>query len=172
MTSLCNVPESLEREMDPHRYEIEIEWTGNTGTGTQSYRSYGRDHTISAARKPFIAASSDPAFRGDRSRYNPEELLVAALSSCHMLSYLHLCAVNNVVVTAYQDTASGAMQMDPDGAGRFVSVELRPLVTVTAESDAAKAAELHHVAHEKCFIANSVNFPVTANAKIVKLVAV
>jgi len=139
---------------------VTVTWTGNTGTGTSGYRDYARAHEISAEGKPAIAASSDPVFRGDRARWNPEELLVAALSGCHQLSYLHLCAVAGIVVTEYVDHAEGWMEETPDGSAQFTRVVLRPKVTLAAGSDAAKAKELHHEAHEKCFIARSVNFPV------------
>ena len=147
-----------------HRYSVTVTWTGNTGTGTSGYRDYARAHEISTEGKAAIAASSDPAFRGDRARWNPEELLVAALSSCHQLAYLHLCAVAGVVVVEYVDHAEGVMAETPDGAGQFVRVVLRPKVTIAAGSDAVKALELHHEAHEKCFIARSVNFPVECKA--------
>ena len=150
-----------------HKYFVTVTWTGNTGTGTSGYRDYGRQHEISEAGKPVIAASSDPAFRGDAARWNPEELLLAALSSCHQLAYLHLCAVAGVVVVDYVDHAEGRMEMTADGAGQFTHVLLRPKVTIAAGSDAAKALALHHEAHETCFIANSVNFPVECEAEIV-----
>ena len=143
-----------------HRYESTVRWTGNKGAGTSAYRAYSRNHEIISSGKPAIPASSDPAFHGDASRHNPEELLVASLSSCHMLWYLHLCAVNKVVVLDYEDRASGTMEETEDGGGRFVEVTLRPEITVTAESGLETAKRLHHDAHEKCFVANSVNFPV------------
>ena len=143
-----------------HEYETTVRWTGNLGTGTTGYKDYGRSHEISAPGKPPIPGSSDPAFRGDAARYNPEELLVASLSTCHMLWYLHLAAVNKVVVLDYEDVADGTMEESADGGGRFVQVMLRPRITVTAQSDLDTAKRLHHDAHEKCFIANSVNFPV------------
>jgi organic hydroperoxide reductase OsmC/OhrA len=143
-----------------HRYSVTVQWTGNTGTGTSTYRSYARAHEISSEGKPAIAASSDASFRGDPARWNPEELLLAALSSCHQLAYLHLCAVAGVVVMDYVDDAEGWMEETPDGAGQFTRVVLRPKVTIAPGSDAAKALELHHEAHAKCFIARSVNFPV------------
>ena len=143
-----------------HHYESTVRWTGNKGTGTSAYRAYSRDHEIVSSGKPAILASSDPAFNGDATRYNPEVLLVAALSTCHMLWYLHLCAVNKVVVLDYEDRASGTMEETEDGGGRFVEVTLRPEITVTAESGLETAKRLHHDAHEKCFVANSVNFPV------------
>ena len=143
-----------------HPYATGLEWTGNRGSGTSAYRAYSRDHVIRVAGKPDIPGSSDPHFLGDPARHNPEELLVAALSSCHMLWYLHLCAEAGIVVTAYRDAAHGAMTLEPDGGGRFTDVTLRPEVTLAAGADAAKARALHHAAHEKCFIARSVNFPV------------
>ncbi len=152
--------------MNAHIYNVTVTWTGNDGEGTKTYRSYRRDHVITSGNKPELAGSSDPAFRGDASRYNPEDLLVAALSACHMLSYLHLCAANGVVVTDYRDEAHGAMQMRDNGAGAFTHVVLRPKVTITA-GDRQKAKELHHQAHELCFIANSVNFPVEVQPEIV-----
>ena len=153
--------------MKQHSYALQIRWTGNDGEGTKTYRSYRRDHIVQSEGKPEIPASSDPSFRGDPSRYNPEEFLVAALSSCHMLAYLHLCAVNNVVVVAYTDSASGVMEERPGGSGAFVSALLRPRVTIADGSDPEKARALHHEAHEKCFIANSVNFAVEVEPEIV-----
>ena len=143
-----------------HEFQVTVDWTGNQGTGTSGYREYSREHVISGAGKPALAGSSATAFRGDASRYNPEELLIAALSACHMLSYLHLCAVNEVVVTAYSDAAEGAMALDADGGGRFTSVTLKSRVTITAESNKETALRLHDQAERLCFIANSVNFPV------------
>jgi organic hydroperoxide reductase OsmC/OhrA len=143
-----------------HNYSLTIKWTGNRGTGTSDYRAYDRNHIIQADLKDDIDGSSDPAFRGDKTRYNPEDLLVASLSSCHMLSYLHLCAVGGVIVVDYVDNATGKMVETPDGGGHFVGVTLRPVVTVKDGSMIAKANELHHKAGELCFIASSVNFPV------------
>ncbi|MBE1537961.1 OsmC family protein [Actinomadura algeriensis] len=143
-----------------HRYEVSVVWTGNTGTGTSSYRAFERAHEIRAADKPPIAGSADPAFRGDPARWNPEELLVASLSECHMLWFLHLCADAGVVVTAYTDEPLGTMAETADGGGRFEEVVLRPRVTLADPARAGEAAALHTRAHELCFIANSVNFPV------------
>jgi organic hydroperoxide reductase OsmC/OhrA len=143
-----------------HHYSLSLVWTGNKGEGTSHYRAYDRDHLISGKDKPELAASSDPAFRGNPSRYNPEELLVAALSSCHMLSYLHLCAVNKVVVVDYRDKPEGTMEETSDGGGHFTVVILRPVITVAEEAMVEKARELHHPASKLCFIANSCNFPV------------
>ncbi len=143
-----------------HRYTATVEWTGNTGDGTRTYKSYERQHVISVTGKPPIPGSSDPAFRGDAARWNPEDLLVASLSTCHMLWFLHLAATAKVVVTAYVDNASGTMIEDASGGGRFTEVVLEPEVTIEGIFDTTKIDALHHEAHEKCFIANSVNFPV------------
>jgi organic hydroperoxide reductase OsmC/OhrA len=143
-----------------HSYAVTVTWTGNTGSGTIGYRDFERSHDISASGKSTIAGSSDPAFRGDRTRWNPEELLVASLSSCHQLWYLHLCAEAGVVVEAYVDAAVGVMEETTDGSGQFVEVILRPTVTVAPGSDKVVADSLHRAAHSKCFIARSVNFPV------------
>jgi len=143
-----------------HAYTVTVTWRGNTGTGTSGYRAYGRAHDVSVPGKPVIPASSDPAFRGDPSRYNPEELLVASISSCHMLWYLHLCSANGIVVQAYEDIAEGVMIEQPGGGGAFSEVVLQPEVTLAPGADLARAHALHADAHAKCFIANSVNFPV------------
>ena len=143
-----------------HSYSVNVRWTGNTGTGTSGFRSYKRDHEISASGKATIPASSDPAFRGDKARYNPEELLVASLSACHMLWYLHLCADAGIVVVDYQDDARGKMIETEDGGGYFTEVTLRPIVKVSVGADPDLARRLHEKAHHLCFIANSVNFPV------------
>ena len=146
--------------MKQHTYQVRVDWTGNDGEGTKTYRSYRRDHTITSVGRPPIGGSSDPSFRGDPSRYSPEDLLVASLSSCHMLWYLHVCAVNQVTVVSYQDDAVGHMDETTDGSGAFVRVVLRPKVQITPDSDPAKALALHHEAHRFCFIAKSVNFAV------------
>ncbi|MBG0824101.1 OsmC family protein [Planomonospora sp. ID91781] len=143
-----------------HRYRLTVTWTGNRGEGTASYRGYGREHEVSAPGKEPLAGSSDSAFRGDPSRWNPEELLVASLSQCHMLWYLHLCTVNGVVVTGYTDEPEGVMLEDGNGSGRFAEVVLRPAVTVASAEMAATAERLHGEVHAYCFIARSVNFPV------------
>ena len=143
-----------------HTYELSLQWTGNSGSGTSGYRSYSRDHEIHAPGKAVIAGSSDPAFRGDAQRWNPEELLVAALSQCHMLSYLHLAADAGIVVTAYSDAPVGTMRENPDGSGQFTQVLLRPTVTVADATMRARAETIHDQAEKICFIARSVNFPV------------
>jgi organic hydroperoxide reductase OsmC/OhrA len=147
-----------------HNYSVSVVWTGNTGKGTSDYRSYTRDHEINVPGKVSIFGSSDPKFRGNPVRYNPEELLLAALSSCHMLWYLHFCAVAGVVVVSYEDRAEGTMEESPDGNGRFVGVTLRPHVRITGSVERAK--KIHQQANDFCFIANSVNFPVRHEAVI------
>lgn len=151
--------------MRTHRYPATIEWTGNRGDGTANYRSYGRTHRILASGKPDIPGSSDPAFRGEAARYNPEELLVASVSACHMLWYLHLCAEAGIVVTAYRDAAEGTMVEEADGGGQFTEVVLRPAIAFAPGTDIGRALALHTAAHEKCFIARSVNFPVRVEAR-------
>ncbi len=144
-----------------HSFVMSLEWTGNRGSGTSDYRSYGRDHKITSNGKSAeIPASSARTFRGDDTRYNPEELLIAALSSCHMLSFLHLCADAGVTVQTYTDEASGTMRLNPDGSGEFTEVILHPKVSIDQHERAGELEQLHHRAHELCFIARSVNFPV------------
>ncbi|WP_027930523.1 OsmC family protein [Amycolatopsis thermoflava] len=140
-----------------HGYEVTVSWNGSTDGG---YRAYDRGHDVTAEGKAPIAATADPAFLGDPARWNPEELLVASLSQCHLLTYLALCARHGITVTGYLDTATGRMAETAGGGGHFTEVTLHPEVTITDASAADKAAELHHRAHELCFIANSVNFPV------------
>lgn len=149
-----------------HRYATTLVWTGDRGEGTASYRAYGREHEVTAEGRPPISGSSDPAFRGDPARWNPEQLLVAALSECHLLAYLHLCAVSGVVVVAYEDHADGVMEQTEEGSGRFTEVTLRPAVEVTDASMTEAALELHDRAQQSCFIASSVNFPVRHEAEI------
>ena len=142
-----------------HSFRIHTTWSGNKGTGTSSYQAYSRDHELRAPGKATsIAGSSASEFRGDPSRYNPEELLVGSLSACHMLWALHLCADAGIVVTAYEDDATGHMTLNPDGSGQFVEVVLRPHLTVTDAVRISDVDALHHRAHELCFIARSVNF--------------
>ena len=143
-----------------HSYDVSVTWTGDRGTGTSGYGAYDRAHEVHANGPAAIAGSSDPAFRGDASRWNPELELTAALAQCHMLWYLHLCADAGVTVTSYADDAHGLMAEDADGGGRFTEVLLRPRVTVASTDMIEAATALHAEANAKCFIANSVNFPV------------
>ncbi|WP_223695094.1 OsmC family protein [Leifsonia poae] len=143
-----------------HSYAIDLEWTGNRGSGTSGYKDYGRDHVVRASGKPAIDGSADRVFFGDRDRWNPEELLLAALSQCHMLSYLAEAARAGVVVVGYTDAATGVMEQTADGGGHFTSALLRPVVTIADPAQAELAASLHGPSAAKCFIAASVNFPV------------
>jgi organic hydroperoxide reductase OsmC/OhrA len=151
--------------MPEHMYAVAIRWTGNLGNGTTSYRGYSRDHTIQAAGKEGIEGSADPAFRGDATRYNPEELLVASLSTCHMLWFLHKCCEAGIVVEEYDDEPLGAMHEEANGAGYFTSVVLRPKARFRAPVDDATLRQLHDASHEYCFVARSVNFPVTVEPR-------
>lgn len=151
--------------MKDHHYKTTITWTGNTGAGTKDYRSYERAHTISIDGKQDISGSSDPSFRGDKSRYSPEDLLLSSVAACHMLWYLHLCSVAGVVVIAYEDNAEGTMVETSDGGGYFTEVILKPVITLKEATMQARADELHHEANKLCFIANSVKFPVLHQAE-------
>jgi len=146
--------------LDEHHYAVTVRWTGNRGDGTSTYRGYSRDHDIEIPGLPVLKGSADPTFHGDRTRYNPEQLLLAALSQCHMLSFLHVAVKHGVVVTAYEDRAKALMRTNRDGSGQFESATLRPEVTVAAAVDAALMDQLHEEANKVCFIARSVNFPV------------
>jgi organic hydroperoxide reductase OsmC/OhrA len=152
--------------MATHYYKLHLRWTGNTGNGTSSYTAYQRDYDIKAAGKPVLPGSADPAFRGDPARYNPEEMLVASLSACHQLWYLHLCADAGITVTAYEDKAEGKMVQTAEGGGHFEWVQLKPVVTITAPEKIKEAERLHELAHQRCFIANSCNFPVRCRPTI------
>ncbi|MCH5717258.1 OsmC family protein [Niabella hibiscisoli] len=148
-----------------HHYKTLVSW--HDDNGTIEYTSYSRDHIIAVANKPEIAASSDPSFRGNPAKYNPEELFLASISNCHMLWFLHLCSANGIIVLHYEDNAEGIMEEQNNGSGRFISVTLHPVVTVSSKEMAAKAQELHAEANKFCFIANSLNFAVTHHPKII-----
>lgn len=146
--------------MTEHHYKLTAVWHGNKGTGTSGLRAYDRSHTVSIAGKPDLNLTTDNAAVGDKTKLNPEDLLVSAVSSCHMLSYLYVCAMEKIIVTDYVDNATGLMIEKPDGGGQFKEVILNPVVTVADKSMIAIAELLHHKAHEICYIANSVNFEV------------
>jgi len=150
-----------------HHYSLQLSWTGNRGRGTSGYRDYDRSHEIRIEGKPLLKGSADPAFLGDPSLHNPEDLLVASLSACHMLWYLHLCADAGIVVTGYEDSASGTM-VQKGGEAQFSSVRLKPKVTIKAGGDRDKAEQLHQRANALCFIARSVNFPVEHEVEIIE----
>lgn len=148
-----------------HDYKLTLKWTGNKGTGTSGYRAYDRNHEILIEGKTTLLGSADPSFHGDKTVHNPEDLLLASLSACHMMSYLHVCVKAGIVVTDYIDNATGIMVVNPDGSGQFIEVSLNPTVTIADEALLVKANELHLEANKLCFIANSVNFPVKHNAE-------
>lgn len=151
--------------MKEHSYEVWLAWQGNLGKGTETYAAYSRDHTLSQGGRQTIVGSSDPAFRGDKDRWNPEDLLVGAVSACHQLTYLALCARKNVSVLHYADAAIGTM-LEENNRGFFTEIVLRPQVVIRAGDDADLAERLHHEAHADCFIASSVNFPVRCEPEI------
>jgi len=152
--------------MKKHQYQIQVKWTGNLGEGTKSYKGYSRNHEITTNGKPTIMGSSDPSFNGDPTRYNPEDLFVSTLASCHLLWYLHLCSVNKITVVEYVDNSTGTMLEKEDGSGAFEEVTLQPSITILEPDKKELAIQLHHEAHDKCFIANSVNFPVQCKPTI------
>ncbi len=143
-----------------HVYEAGVQWTGNTGSGTSGYTDYDRSYLIIAGEKHVIEGSSDPAFRGDPDKYNPEELLLSSLAACHMLWYLHICSDNGITVLAYSDKGLGTMKVCEDGSGIFTQVVLKPNVLIKEADKKELAISLHDKAQKMCFIANSVNFPV------------
>lgn len=147
-----------------HNYNLAIKCTGNKENGTMSYLAYERSYIVMAENKKDILCSSDPSFRGDKTKYNPEELSVASISSCHMLWYLHICSDAGVIVIDYSDNATGMMQETEDGAGRFTEVIFYPKVIVKYKTMIDKAIELHQQANKLCFIANSYNFPILHKA--------
>ena len=151
--------------MRNHEYRARLTWDGNRGDGTSNYAAYGREYRVAIDGKPELNGSADPTFRGDATKHNPEDLLLAAVSSCHMLSYLALCARGSIEVVAYQDDAVGQMVFHKDGSGEFTEIVLRPAVTIRS-GDLEKATQLHERAHEICFIARSCNFPIRHEASM------
>ncbi|CAL2065328.1 OsmC family protein [Tenacibaculum sp. 190524A05c] len=156
--------------MKKHNYKAQITWTGNEGSGTSKYNEYNRNHEIKILEKQdIIKGSSDPSFLGDKTRYNPEDLFISSLSSCHMLWYLHLCSVNNIIVTEYIDNVTGIMEESKDGSGKFTNVTLHPKVTITDQTKINLANELHEEANKMCFIANSCNFKIDHNPTTISI---
>jgi organic hydroperoxide reductase OsmC/OhrA len=149
-----------------HAYHAELVWEGNTGEGTTRYDAYQRCYRVLVAGKPELRGSADPAFRGDASLHNPEDLFLAAISSCHMLTYLALCAREGISVLDYRDHAAGELVLDVAGGGRFESVTLRPEVTLANPLEQERALQLHALAHQRCFIASSCSVPITHQAVI------
>jgi len=164
---ICHLPFVISNSpMPSHHYSLTTVWTGNTGKGTSTYRDYERIYEVRIPQKPILLGSSDPKYRGDPTRYNPEDLLVASLSACHMLWYLHLCSDKKIICTHYSDAAEGEMETSADGNGRFTKVVLHPEVVITSEDGLKVAHDLHERAHALCFIANSVNFPIEVSPTI------
>jgi len=149
-----------------HSFPARVVWTGNKGTGTSAYRAYERTWDLAVEGKNAVHCSNDPMLGGDPAKYNPEDMLIGALSSCHMLWYLHLCCRAGVTVLAYEDNAVGIGESEPSGKGRFLEAVLKPRITITADSDADKARAIHDEIHNYCFIARSVNFPVRIEGEI------
>jgi organic hydroperoxide reductase OsmC/OhrA len=158
--------DAVARTTNTLEYAARLRWIGNRGDGTGSYAGYGREYRVSVAGKPDLVGSADPAFRGEPDKHDPEDLFLAAVSACHMLSYLALCARSGVRVVAYADDASGTLALDVRGGGRFETITLRPHVTVADAADAAHALALHEAAHERCFIANSCRVPIRHEAVV------
>lgn len=153
-----------------HRYTATTTWTGNTGSGTATYRGYARDHDIAIQGKPTLEGSADAAFRGNAGRWNPEDALLGSISACHMLWFLHLATDAGWVVETYQDAAEAVMDMNSDGSGQFSSATLHPSVTIS-KGDPALLEALHHKAHEMCFIARSLNFEITCEPSVTQVAA-
>jgi organic hydroperoxide reductase OsmC/OhrA len=151
---------------DQHLYRLSLEWTGNLGQGTSTYEGYSREHLVRIAGKPEIRGTADTPFRGDAALHNPEDLLLAALSQCHLLTYLALCARARINVVSYRDAAEGTLQLTKDGGGHFTEVVLRPEVVVAEAPMLDKARHFHGEVHKYCFIARSVNFPVRCEAVV------
>ncbi len=141
-----------------HHYKLAVKWTGNQGTGTSNYKQFERSYKIQIENKADILGSSDPEFRGDRTKHNPEELLLASVSSCHMLWYLHLCSEAKIIVTDYVDNAEATLDETENGNGKFTSITLHPNITISDKSMVEQATELHKKANEFCFVSNSLNF--------------
>lgn len=147
-----------------HEYTAKVVWTGNRGEGTKTYKGYDRTWNIETPGKPVVHCSNDPLLGGDPTLPNPEDLLLSAISSCHMLWYLHLASNAGVAVQAYHDEPIGTGESEPSGAGRFLKVVLRPIIEVPEGTDTEKADAIHQEIHKYCYIARSVNFPVQYNA--------
>lgn len=150
-----------------HHYEAGVVWTGNRGEGTRHYRSYDRTWDVAAPGKPIVSCSNDPLLGGDSSKYNPEDLLLSALSACHMLWYLHLAANAGLIVHSYVDRPVGIGEVTTGGAGRFIRAVLHPTIGLEPGSDISIADQLHSEIHKYCFIARSVVFPIGYEANYV-----
>ena len=148
-----------------HDYTARVVWTGNRGEGTRHYKGYSRTWNVETPGKPVIQCSNDPLLGGDPALHNPEDMLIAALSACHMLWFLHLASGAGIVVMAYEDDPLAVGETDAQGASRFLHATLRPRITVAPGSDLEQADALHARGHDYCFIARSVNFPIDYKAR-------
>jgi organic hydroperoxide reductase OsmC/OhrA len=151
--------------MKHHQYKLKIEWTGNNGNGTEKYDKYRRDFTIHFENKAPVFASADSIFRGDPSKLNPEEMLLSAISSCHMLWFLHECADHGIKLIEYTDTPEAVLEIVPGNGGRFTEATLTPEIVLESFDGKINILELYELAAKKCFIANSCNFPIKINSK-------
>ena len=149
-----------------HDYTTQVVWTGNTGEGTKSYKGYDRTWDIEVPGKPIINCSNDPLLGGDPTLMNPEDLLISSLLACHMLWYLHLASSEGIVVESYKDVPVATGETLPNGSGKFLRAVLRPSITIKKGGDVERAKAIHDEIHQYCFIARSVNFPVTYEPNI------
>lgn len=147
-----------------HLFKAEVDWTSNQKPSDSTKRFYSKTHQIIIEGKPVLNVSAAKAFKGDPELYNPEDLLLSSLVSCHMMSYLYVCAQNDIEVLEYSDNAEATLEVAADGSGRFVAVRLYPKVKISNSDKIELAVELHTKANQLCFIANSCNFPVLHEA--------
>lgn len=159
-TNTAHSHHELQMTKTEHTYAAQLIWEGNTGEGTASYAGYSRQYRVVVTGKPDLTGSADPAFRGDASKHNPEDLFLTSISACHMLFYLSLCARKGIRVLSYEDEVQGRMAVHTGGGGKFDEVTLNPTVSIQGEANLALAAQLHDTAHELCFIANSCSTPI------------
>ena len=150
-----------------HLFKAEVKWTSNQNQEDSTKRFYSKSHTVLIEGKPILNVSAAKAFKGDSEKYNPEDLLLSSLVSCHMMSYLYVCSQNGIEVLEYSDNAEATLEVSPDGSGRFVTITLNPEVKISNSSQIQLALGLHQKANQLCFIANSCNFPVLHNASCV-----
>ncbi|MEO8535864.1 MAG: OsmC family protein [Flavobacterium sp.] len=147
-----------------HTFKATANWTSKQNPEDSTKRFYSKSHKISIEGKPVLNVSAAKAFKGDPELYNPEDLLLSSLVSCHMMSYLYVCSQNGIEVLKYLDNAEATLEVNPDGSGRFTEVRLNPKVVIADSDKIQLALELHKKANQLCFIANSCNFPVLHNA--------
>ena len=147
-----------------HLFKASINWTSSQNQQQSEKKFYSKSHKIKLEGKPILIVSAAKAFKGNPELYNPEDLLLSSLVSCHMMSYLYVCSQNGIEVLEYSDNAEATLEVSPDGSGRFVEVTLNPKITISNSNQIQQALDLHQKANQLCFIANSCNFPVLHNA--------